>query len=277
MEKKEIEFLEEKSRHIRYLIMDEIGKLGAGHVGGCLSAVEALVILYNKVMDIDPSNPDMEGRDRFVLSKGHAGPALYAVLADRGFFDVCELDTLNKPDTNLPSHCDMNKTKGVDMTVGSLGQGISCAVGMAKASKIKKDNARIYCIVGDGESQEGEVWEAALCASHYKLNNLIAFTDQNKLQLDGTCCNIMNVAPLDKKWEAFGWNVLTADGHNVAEIYEAIEEAGKCQDKPSMVILDTVKGKGVSFAEEAGTKNHSMRITEEQRLEALKELSQGGK
>lgn len=272
MKENDIKFLEEKSRHVRWLIMDEIGKLGVGHVGGSLSVVEVLVVLYNKVMNIDPKNPDLEGRDRFILSKGHAGPAAYAVLADRGYFDVSELDTLNKPGTNLPSHCDMNKTSGVDMTVGSLGQGISCAVGMAKASKIKRDNARIYCIVGDGESQEGEVWEAAMSAAHFKLDNLIAFTDNNDMQIDGTVQQVMGVAPLDKKWQAFGWNVLTADGHNVAEIYEAIEEAKKCQGKPSMIILKTIKGKGVSFIEAMGVKNHSMNVTEEQRLAALKEL-----
>lgn len=272
MENNEIKFLEEKSRHIRYLIMDEIGKLGVGHVGGSLSIVEVLVVLYNKVMNIDPENSSLEGRDRFVLSKGHAGPALYAVLADRGYFDISELDTLNKPETNLPSHCDMNKTKGVDMTVGSLGQGISCAVGMAKASKIKKDNANIYCIVGDGESQEGEVWEAAMSAAHFKLNNLIIFTDFNKLQIDGTVEQVMSVSPLDKKWEAFGFNVITVNGHNVVEIYEAIEEGKKSQEKPTMIILNTVKGKGVSFVEEIGAKNHNMNITEEQRLAALNEL-----
>lgn len=273
MQEKDILFLKDKSRHIRRLIVDEIGKLGVGHIGGCLSAVEALVVLYYKQMNIDPSNPKMEGRDRFVMSKGHAGPAVYAVLADKGYFDVCELDTLNRPETNLPSHCDMLKTRGIDMTAGSLGQGISCAVGMAKASKILKDNAYIYCMVGDGESQEGEVWEAAMCASHFKLNNLIGFTDYNKLQLDGAIVDIMEVAPLDKKWESFGWNVIVVeDGHDVVAIDEAIEKAKQSKDKPTMIILNTVKGKGVSFVEAAGDKNHSMPITEEQRLQALKEL-----
>lgn len=272
MENQEILFLEEKSKHIRRLIIEEIGELGVGHVGGCLSLVETLVVLYNKVMNIDPKNPKLEGRDRFILSKGHAGPALYAVLADRGYFDISELSTLNKPNTNLPSHCDMNKTKGVDMTAGSLGQGISCAVGMAKASKIKRDNAKIYCIIGDGESQEGEVWEAAMSAAHYKLNNLVVFTDYNEIQLDGNVDNIMGVAPLDKKWEAFGWNVTTVNGHKTAEIYEVIEAAGKTNDKPTMIVLNTIKGKGVPFIEAMGYKNHSMNLSKEQRIEALKEL-----
>ncbi|HYE81247.1 MAG TPA: transketolase [Clostridia bacterium] len=273
MNDRKVMFLKDKSRHIRRLIVDEIGKLGVGHIGGCLSPVEALVVLYYRQMKIDPANPRMEGRDRFIMSKGHAGPALYAVLADKGYFDICELDTLNKPETSLPSHCDMLKTRGIDMTAGSLGQGISCAVGMAKASKIKKDNAFIYCMVGDGESQEGEVWEAAMCASQFKLNNLIAFTDYNRFQIDGSVQETMGIAPLDKKWEAFGWNVINvADGHDIAEIDEAVEKGKKSADKPTMIILNTIKGKGVSFVEAAGVKNHNMPVTEEQRLQALKEL-----
>lgn len=272
MDKTEIIDLQNKSRHIRRLIIDEIGKLGVGHVGGSLSVVEALVVLYYKEMNINPTNPKMEGRDRFILSKGHAGPALYAVLADRGYFDVAELDTLNIPETNLPSHCDMLKTPGIDMTAGSLGQGISCAVGMAKASKIKKDNAYIYSIVGDGESQEGQVWEAAMAAAQFKLNNLIAFVDNNKMQIDGNTDNIMSVASMEEKWTAFGWNVQSIDGHDVAAIHNAIIEAKKVQDKPSMIILNTVKGKGVAFIEAMGAANHSMPVSNEDRLKALEEL-----
>jgi transketolase len=272
MDNNGIRLLEDKCRHIRRLIINEIGNLGVGHVGGSLSIVEALVVLYYKVMNINPDNPHMEGRDRFILSKGHAGPGLYAVLADRGYFDVSELDTLNKPGTNLPSHCDMLKTRGVDMTAGSLGQGISCAVGIAKASKIKKDNAYIFSIVGDGESQEGQVWEAALTAAQFKLDNLIAFTDNNKMQIDGSTKDIVGVEPIDDKWKAFGWNVGVVDGHDVAAIYNAIAEAKKSQGRPTMVVLNTIKGKGVSFIEAMGAKNHSMPVTEEQRLKALEEL-----
>ncbi len=272
MKENEIKNLNEKCRHIRSLIIEELGELGVGHVGGSLSIVEALVVLYNKVMNINPSNPYLEGRDRFVLSKGHGGPGLYAVLADRGFFDIEELSTLNKPNTNLPSHCDMNKTKGVDMTVGSLGQGISCAVGMAKASKIKKDNAYIYCILGDGECQEGEVWEASMCAAHFKLNNLIAFIDYNKMQIDGLTKDVMNLGNIHKKWDAFGWNVLDVDGHNVADIYEKIMDGKKSKDKPTIIILNTIKGKGISFIEDMGYKNHSMNVTESQKSLALNEL-----
>lgn len=272
MNMNEVRVLEDKSRHIRRLIIDEIGKLGVGHVGGCLSIVETLVVLYYRVMNINPDNPRMEGRDRFVLSKGHAGPALYAVLADRGYFDVNELDTLNRPETNLPSHCDMLKTRGVDMTAGSLGQGISCAVGIAKASKIKKDNAYIYSVIGDGESQEGQVWEAALTAAQFKLDNLIAFTDNNRMQIDGNTEDIAGVEPLDDKWRAFGWNVAVVDGHDIAEIHNAITEAKKSKGKPTMIILNTIKGKGVSFIEAMGASNHSMPVTEEQRIKALEEL-----
>ncbi|WP_373898705.1 transketolase [Haloimpatiens sp. FM7315] len=272
MDAKEIKNLEDKSKFIRGLIIKEIYKIGEGHAGGSLSAVEALVVLYYKVMNINPKDPDMIGRDRFIMSKGHAGPAVYAVLADKGYFDVSELDTLNKPGTNLPSHCDMNKTKGIDMTVGSLGQGISCAVGMAKASKIMKDNAYIYCMIGDGESQEGQVWEAAMAASQFKLNNLICFVDYNKIQLDDTVENIMNVAPLDKKWEAFGWKVISIDGHDVEKIYSSIIEAKDSKEKPTMIILNTIKGKGVKIIEEMGVANHSMKISEEIKNMALKEL-----
>lgn len=272
MDKTEVIRLQEKSRHIRRLIIDEIGNLGVGHVGGSLSVVETLVALYYKEMNINPSEPKMEGRDRFILSKGHAGPAVYAVLADRGYFDVKELDTLNKPETNLPSHCDMLKTPGVDMTAGSLGQGISCSVGIAKASKIKKDNAYIYCIVGDGECQEGQVWEAAMAAAQFKLNNLIAFVDNNGMQIDGDTDQVVSVAPLAEKWQAFGWYVQSIDGHDIEAIHEAIQSAKKSQDKPSMIVLNTVKGKGVSFIEAMGAKNHSMPLSAEDRNRALEEL-----
>lgn len=273
MDKNEILSLEEKCKQIRRLTMDSIGKLGVGHIGGCLSIVEALVVLYYKEMNVNSKEPQMEGRDRFVLSKGHAGPTLYSVLADKGYFDIALLDTLNRPETTLPSHCDMIRTTGIDMTAGSLGQGISCAAGLAKGSKIKKDNATIYAIVGDGESQEGQVWETAMFAAHQKLNNLIVFTDNNNMQIDGTIDQINDLGQLDKKWEAFGWNVIVVnDGHSVVEIDNAICEAKKSIDKPTMIILKTIKGKGVSFVEAAGFANHNMNISQEQRLQALKEL-----
>lgn len=266
-------FLVKKSKEIRRLVVDEIGTLGVGHIGGCLSIVEAIVVLYYKHMNIDPKNPRLEGRDRFVLSKGHGGATLYAVLADKGYFDVNELYTLNKPNTNLPSHCDMTKTPGIDMTTGSLGQGLSCAVGIAKASKIKEDDAYIYGIIGDGESQEGQIWEAAMLAAHLKLDNLIIFTDLNKYQIDGAVDDVNSLKSLEDKWNGFGWKVVNVeDGHNVAEIDEAIVEAKKSEGKPTMIILNTIKGKGVSFIEEKKADNHNMVLSEEDKIRALKEL-----
>lgn len=272
MRKEEEQFLIEKCKRVRKLLVEEINSVGKGHYGGSLSIIEVLTLLYNKEMNIDPSNPKKEDRDRLVLSKGHAGPALYAVLADKGYIEEKALFTLNKENTLLPSHCDMNKTNGVDMTTGSLGQGISCAVGMAKASKIKKDNAYIYCIVGDGECNEGQVWEAALAASNFGLNNLITFVDYNKLQLDGKTEDIMNMHPMDDKWRAFGWHVISVDGHNLKDIHKAIEE-GKGQEKPVAIILATKKGKGVLAVEKAGYKSHSMGLTEEEYKNSIKELS----
>jgi transketolase len=267
-------------REVRYLTMDAIGRIGVGHVGGSLSVVEALVVIYYRHMRIDPRNPRMEGRDRFVMSKGHAGPALYSVLASKGYFDKSLLSTLNAPETLLPSHCDMNRTPGVDMTAGSLGQGISCAVGIAIGARLKKDGARVYSIIGDGESQEGQVWEAAMYAAHMKLDNLIAFTDYNKQQLDATIDEINSLEPLVDKWAAFGWSVINVvDGHNLEEIDAAIVQAKTCQGKPSMIILNTIKGKGVSFAVAAGatpkTSNHNMPVSPAQWRQALEELKEG--
>lgn len=265
--------LDKKCLEIRKLILKTIGTLGVGHIGGSLSIVELLVVLYENHMKINPKCPKMEGRDRLIVSKGHAGPAIYATLCSKGFFDESWLLTLNQPGTNLPSHCDMNRTPGVDMTTGSLGQGFSCAMGIAKASKIKGDNATIYTIIGDGETQEGQIWEAAMFAAQHKLDNVIAFTDYNKFQLDGKISDICDIAPLDKKWEAFGWNVLIVEnGHSCSEIDKTVTLA-KTSTKPTMVILHTTKGKGVSFAEKAGASNHSMPISKELLEEAMAELN----
>ena len=235
--------LQEKCREIRCSIVDMIGHLGVGHVGGSLSVVEALVTIYYRHMQIDPSNPKMEGRDRFILSKGHAGPALYAVLADMGFFPKDMLYTLNQPGTLLPSHPDMLRTPGVDMTTGSLGQGLSCALGIAVGARLKRDGARVYAILGDGESQEGQVWEAALYAAQMKLDNLIALTDFNGLQIDGPISQSNGLEPLHKKWDAFGWNTIVVDGHNIDEIDKALEIAKKASGKPSMIIMKRLKAR----------------------------------
>ncbi len=266
--------LENKCLEIRKNILLEIGTLGVGHIGGSLSMVELLAVLYYKHMNVDPKNPKKEGRDRLIVSKGHSGPAVYAVLANMGYFPQEWLKTLNKPGTNLPSHCDMNRTPGIDMTTGSLGQGFSCAVGIALASKIKNDGAKIYTVIGDGESQEGQIWEAAMFASHKKLSNLIAFTDYNKLQLDGKTEDICSIEPLADKWRAFGWNVIEVkNGNSCEEIDEAITLA-KSSDLPTMIILHTVKGHGISFAENAGVKNHSMTVSKEMFEQGLKELEE---
>lgn len=262
-----------KCNDIRKSILTEIGTLGVGHIGGSLSIVELLVMLYYKHMNIDPQNPKKEGRDRLIVSKGHSGPAVYAVLSDKGYFPKDWLLSLNKAGTNLPSHCDMNRTPGIDMTTGSLGQGFSCAMGIAKASKLCRDNATIYTIIGDGETQEGQIWEAAMFAAHQKLDNLIAFTDYNKLQLDGTIDEICSLEPLADKWKAFGWEVISVkNGNNCLEIDNAISKA-KESTKPTMIILNTVKGFGISFAQRAGTSNHSMPVTKEMFEEGMKELS----
>lgn len=266
-----LNLLIEKSKEVRRLLLGEIHSLGKGHYGGSLSVVDILVLLYNQEMNINVEYPKMENRDRLVLSKGHAGPALYAVLADKGYIKKEELYTLNRENTLLPSHCDMNKTNGVDMTTGSLGQGISCAVGMAKASKIKKDGCYIYCIVGDGECNEGQVWEAAMNASSFKLNNLIIFVDYNKMQLDGNIEDIIDLGHIGDKWEAFGFYVENVNGHDFSEMHNAILN-GKNQDKPVAIILNTIKGKGVSIIESSGYKSHSMGLTDEQFKNAMIEL-----
>jgi len=272
----ETEFLNEQSRRIKILTVQSIGNLGVGHIGGSLSVCDLLSCLYfGGLMNIDPLNPKMEGRDRFIMSKGHAGPALYAALALKGYFDEKELDTLNKPGSNLPSHCDMNRTTGIDMTTGSLGQGLSCAIGAALGSKIKKDGATIYTIIGDGESQEGQIWEAAMFTAHKKLDNIIAFTDVNKYQIDGLTDEINSLGDIEKKWFSFGWHVQRIDGHDCEMIMNAVAEAKKCSGKPSMIIADTIKGKGVSFIEAAGAINHNMILTADDTKRALLELAGG--
>ena len=267
--------LKEICKDIRCDIMRCIGHLGVGHIGGCLSVVELLAVLYYEEMNIDPAQPKMAGRDRFVCSKGHAGPAVYATLANRGYFDRAELMTLNQGGTHLPSHCDMNLTTGIDMTAGSLGQGFSCAVGIALGSKLEKDGATIYALIGDGESQEGQIWEAAMFAAAKKLDNLIAFTDYNKLQIDDTVAKVNDVAPLAEKWAAFGWNVIDVeDGNDVEQVAEAVKHAklGRGSERPTMVILNTKKGCGVKWIEDLGPGNHNCKVNEEQAEAAVREI-----
>ncbi len=255
--KKDYEFLKTKADVIRKLVVEMIGRLGVGHIGGALSIVDILTYLYYKEMKVDPKNPNDSNRDRLVLSKGHAGPALYAVLADKGYFPMEEIKTLNRPGTNLPSHCDMNKTKGVDMTAGSLGQGLSAAVGMALASKLDNKDNYVYAIIGDGEAQEGQIYEALMFAGNKKLNNLIVFLDNNKMQIDGMTEEINDIEPFDKKGEAFKFFTQRINGHCFESIDEAVKRAKAQKEQASLIILDTVKGKGFKFAEELGVGCHS--------------------
>ena len=266
--------MKEICKDIRCDIMTCIGHLGVGHIGGCLSIVELLAVLYFEEMNIDPAQPKMEGRDRFICSKGHAGPAVYATLANRGYFDKSELLTLNQGGTKLPSHCDMNLTPGIDMSTGSLGQGFSCAVGVALGAKVT-DGATVYALVGDGESQEGQIWEAAMFAGAKKLDNFIAFTDYNKLQIDGPNSWVNEVAPLDQKWAAFGWNVINVeDGNDVEQVSAAVKAAKSMlgKGKPTMVILNTLKGCGVKWIEDMGAGNHNTTLNEQQVIDAIAEI-----
>lgn len=261
MNKEEIKFLEEKAAEIRRVTVEMIGRLGVGHVGGALSICDLLSVLYYKYMKVEPKNPQLKDRDRLVISKGHAGPALYSVLAIKGFFDMENIKTLNRPKTILPSHCDMNKTPGVDMTAGSLGQGLSCAVGMALAAKLDKTGNKVFCIIGDGESQEGQIYEALMYAGNKKLDNLIIFLDNNKMQIDGYTDDINSIEPFDKKAEAFNLYTQRINGNSVKELCEAIDKCFK-QDKCSLIIMDTVKGFGWDTAIEKKVGSHSFSINE---------------
>lgn len=261
------------AKEIRKLTIECIASIGQGHIGGSFSIVDLLTVLYYKQMNVDPKNPKKEGRDRLVVSKGHSGPAVYATLAHKGYIEKEELKTLNRIGTNLPSHCDMNKTPGVDMTTGSLGQGISCAVGMAIASRLSKDNAMIYCIIGDGESQEGQVWEALMYASQQKLENLIIFLDNNGMQIDDYVKELNNLNNIEARYESFGLHVQSIDGHDLDAIDNAINVAKNTKEKTSIIVLNTIKGKGVSFVEEALVDCHSMAINQELLEKALEELN----
>lgn len=234
----------------RLLAVDAVHEAKSGHPGGSLSCMDALVALYFKEMNIDPSNPQKPDRDRFVLSKGHCSPALYAVLALRGYFPVEDLKLFRSIKGHISGHPDMTAVPGVDMSTGSLGQGLSCAVGMALSAGLSGNDYRVYAVCGDGEIEEGQIWEAAMAAAKWKLGNLCMFLDHNGLQIDGRNDDVMPSAPLDKKFAAFNWNVITVDdGHDFAKLFAAIDEAKKCTDRPSVIIMETVKGKGVSYME----------------------------
>ncbi|PKM63393.1 MAG: transketolase [Firmicutes bacterium HGW-Firmicutes-21] len=248
MEREKLLCLDEAAAKIRCLSLEAVFNAESGHPGGSLSIAEIIAYLYFERMNVDPSNPEMPDRDRFVLSKGHTCPALYAALAMRGFFPEEEIKTVRRLGSRLQGHPDMHKVPGVDMSTGSLGHGISAACGMAVKAKRSCDRYKVFAIIGDGETQEGQVWEAAMFAAHYKLNNLITFLDFNHLQIDGDVREVMNPTPLDEKFAAFGWYVQNIDGHSIEEIDSAVKNADK-SDKPSVIICTTVKGKGVSYME----------------------------
>ncbi len=266
-----IKRLEEKARKLRCLVLRMINAAGSGHPGGSLSAAEILSVLYFYWMRVNQETPKWPERDRFILSKGHSCPVLYAALAERGYFPVEALWTLRRIDSFLQGHPDMRKTPGVDSTSGSLGHGLSIGVGMALGGKLDDQDYRVYVLLGDGELQEGQVWEAAMSAAHYKLANLTAIVDYNHLQVDGCVEEIMEVAPLVEKWRAFRWNVVEVDGHNIKEITGALENAEATMGQPTCIIAHTIKGKGVSFMEnEVGW--HGKWVNDQQLKQALSEL-----
>ena len=259
MTKQEEKELKAFAIKIRLGILDAIHSLGSGHIGGSLSIADLLAVLYGKEMKYDPKNPKMADRDKLVVSKGHAGPAVYSVLANKGFFPYEELKTLNKPGTNLPSHCDMNKTPGIDMTTGSLGQGTSTACGMALADKLLGYNSRVFLVVGDGESNEGQVWEALSFAAAKKLSNLVVLLDWNKRQLDGFTEDVFPMGDYVAKFNAFGFNTQKIDGNDVNALAEALETTRAGGDKPYAIVLDTVKGCGIEDVVNTAA-NHSMSV-----------------
>ena len=252
-------------------IITEVYSAGAGHPGGSLGIADILSYLYFEEMNVDPKNPKNPDRDRFVMSKGHCAPALYGILAEKGFFPKEDLKGFRSIDSYLEGHPDMKGVPGVDMSTGSLGQGICAANGMALAGKLDGKNYRVYAILGDGELEEGQVWEAAMFAPHYKLDNVTIFVDFNGLQIDGDITKVMNPTPIDKKFEAFGWNVVTCDAHDFDSIEAAVSAAKACKGKPTAVIAKSIKGKGVSFMEnEAGW--HGKAPNEEEYKQAMKDL-----
>ena len=256
---------------VRKNALTAVYSASSGHPGGSLSIADLLTLLYFEVMNVDPKNPKNPDRDRFVLSKGHTAPALYSVLAERGFFPTDDIKTFRRADSYLQGHPDMNKVPGIDMSTGSLGQGVSAAGGMALAAKLDNKAYRVYTVLGDGELEEGQVWEQAMFASHYKLDNLTAFIDFNGLQIDGDITKVMNPTPIDKKFEAFGWHVIVTDAHDFDALESAIEEAQATKGKPTAIIMKSVKGKNVSFMENNAAW-HGAAPYEEQYNQAIAEL-----
>ncbi|MFA5367255.1 MAG: transketolase [Dehalococcoidia bacterium] len=266
-----VEDLQVKAKTLRRHIIKMIAASQSGHPGGSLSAVEIISALYFNVLRHDPKNPEWPDRDRFVLSKGHAAPALYAALAECGYFPVDELATLRKMDSRMQGHCEVGTTPGVEMSTGPLGQGLSFGVGCALAARLDERDSRVYVLLGDGELNEGQVWEAAMAAAHFKIDNLVAIVDRNSIQLDGWTYDIMETEPLAQKWRAFGWRVSDVAGHDIDQLLTALEKAKTIKGKPTVIIARTIKGKGVSFMEN-NPDFHGKAPSQEQTGQALKEL-----
>ncbi|MBQ3281292.1 MAG: transketolase [Eubacterium sp.] len=271
MERKELSYYEEIARRVRIDIIKATYNAGSGHPGGSLSCADILTALYFGEMNIDPEHPDMKGRDRFVLSKGHAVPAQYSVLAERGYYPVSDIMTLRKLGSSFQGHGNMHMVPGIEMSTGSLGQGFSASVGMAIADRLDKSGARVYTLLGDGEIQEGLVWEAAMAAAHYKLSDLTAIVDWNGLQIDGRNEDVMTVAPIKEKFEAFGWHALSIDGHDFSQIFDALDAARAETDRPTVIVAKTIKGKGVSFMEDQ-VGWHGKAPNEEEAKQAVRDL-----
>jgi transketolase len=267
----DMEALREKAKIMRIEILKMLTESGSGHTGGSLSAADIVTGLYFYKMRHNPSDPKWKERDRFILSKGHAAPVLYAALALSGYFDPSLLRTLRKIGSPLQGHPCSTKLPGIEISTGSLGQGLSIANGIALGLKMDKLNSRVYCLLGDGETQEGQIWEAAMTASHYNLDNLCAIIDNNGLQIDGQCCDVMCIEPIVNKWEAFGWNVIDINGHDIKEVVGALDMAETVKNKPTMIVARTVKGKGVSFFENK-VEYHGITPTHDELELALKEL-----
>ena len=267
----DVKLLEQKATEVRKHVIKMIGKSKSGHPGGSLSCADVVTALYFDIMNVDPQNPQWEDRDRFIMSKGHACPTLYAALAMKGYFPIEELGTLRELGSILQGHPYSLKTPGVDISTGSLGQGLSITNGIAMGAKLNKQDFYSYCLMGDGEIEEGQIWEAAMSAAHYKLDNVIAFLDYNHLQIDGSIEDVIGNVNPKGKFEAFGWDVREVDGHNIAEIIAAVDAAKAVKGKPSLIILNTIKGKGVSFMENKFNW-HGAAPNEEQVAQALKEL-----
>lgn len=273
MDKKRVTELSIIANNVRKNALTAVYNAASGHPGGSLSIADVITLLYFEVMNVDPENPKMENRDRLVLSKGHTAPALYGVLAEKGFIPKEDIKTFRSVNSYLQGHPDMNKVPGVDMSTGSLGQGVSVAGGMALSAKLDDKNYRVYSILGDGELEEGQVWEQAMFAAHYKLDNLTIFVDNNGLQIDGDITKVMNPTPIDKKFEAFGWHVIVTDAHDFEKLLAAVEEAKATKGQPTAIIMKSVKGKNVSFMEN-NPAWHGAAPKEEEYNQAIAELDE---